>query len=146
MRERLRDHGEARAELEAARAWGVSRKRFLGWEPRTTTEHAYDEDGRLLRSVTTTEPEWDDTERAYAITLLDLEADLCNGCGQPLSETTLREAFDGYDVPDPHACQGCKALIAQQKEYAASESMPAYRFRVVRAWTHPDHPGGPHGH
>lgn len=73
-----------------------------------------------------------------------MEADTCDGCGQPLSETTLPEAFEGYDVPDPAACQGCKALLNKQgqEEYAESKYLPAYRFQVVRTWREEEHPFG----
>jgi len=65
-----------------------------------------------------------------------VEADVCDGCGHPLAETTRREAFDGYDVDDPAACQGCKALITKQgdEQYAESRFLPAFRFRVTRTW------------
>ena len=74
-----------------------------------------------------------------------VEADTCEGCGHPLSETTRMEAFEGYDVPDPAACQGCKALINKQsdEEYAQSKYLPAYRFGVVRTWREE---GAPDGH
>jgi MinD superfamily P-loop ATPase len=93
--------------------------------------------------VTETEPEWDDTERAWAVALAEVEADLCDGCGQPLSETTRREAFEGYEVPDPAACQGCKALITKQTsdEYAESKYLPAFRWGLIRTWDEPVNEG-----
>ncbi|MDF5758620.1 hypothetical protein [Spongiactinospora sp. TRM90649] len=87
--------------------------------------------------MTVREAEWDDEQRAWAVALLDLEADTCDGCHQPLSETTLREAFEGYDVSDPAVCQGCKALLIEQRreEYATNPNLPAFRFGVRRTWT-----------
>ena len=112
-------------------------RRFLGWEPREVTEYELDEHGRVVRSVTVREAEWDDEQRAWAVALLDLEADTCDGCGQSLSETTTSEAFEGYEVDDPAACQGCKALLTKQRqeEYATSPNLPAFRFGVRRTWT-----------
>lgn len=63
-----------------------------------------------------------------------MEADTCNGCGQPLSETLRPEAFQGYSAPLPMACQGCKALHARQAEYGDDRHLSALRFQVQRTW------------
>lgn len=60
----------------------MSHKRVLGWEPTETHEHTYDDEGRLVRTVVTREPEWDDMERANMLALADWESDLCK-CGLP---------------------------------------------------------------
>ena len=106
----------------------------MGWEPRQVTTYEYDDQHRLVRAVTETEAEWDDTERAWATALGDVEADACGGCGQPLSETLQPEAYQGYRAGPPAVCQGCKALHARQREYAEDKDLPALRFAVERTW------------
>jgi hypothetical protein len=99
----------------------------------------------VIRAVTVTEPEWDDAERAWATALLEVEADTCDGCGQPLSETLSLEAYQGYDVPPPAVCQGCKALHNRQRADAAAgdKDLHANRYQVVPTWRDPhDHTGG----
>lgn len=81
----------ARAELETARAWGVPRSIFLG------------------RTVADGDPLWLDDDRDWALALHLLEADTCDGCGQPRSESTLPENEYGYSVV-PIRCHSCAAL------------------------------------
>lgn len=88
----------------------------------------------MIRAVTTTEPEWDPVERAWAIALIDVEADTCKGCGQPLSETLQRDAYEGYDAQPPAVCQGCKIMHRKQREYATDRDLHALRFTVRRTW------------
>lgn len=98
------------------------------------TTHRYDDAGRLVESVTTVEPEWDEVERAWAMTLIDVESDTCNGCGQPLSETLTREAYEGYEAGPPAVCQGCKELHRTQRTYVDDKDLHALRFTVHRTW------------
>jgi hypothetical protein len=84
--------------------------------------------------VSEVEPEWDDQSRAEAIILLDIEADTCSGCGQPLSETTQPEAFGGYKVDGAIRCNGCDALRLGQKEHADVPHFHALRFPLRRIW------------
>jgi hypothetical protein len=120
----------------------VSRRRFLGWEPKQVTTYEYDDGGRVVRAVTVVEAEWDDTERAWATALLDAEADECSGCGEPLSETLRPEAYQGYEVGPPAVCQGCKALHARQRSDAdaGDKDLHANRYSVVRTWQDPHDP------
>jgi hypothetical protein len=60
-----------------------------------------------VSSVTETEPEFDDDDRAWAYALADVEGQMCpGGCGQPLEESTAVGADDDYDVHilQCHAC------------------------------------------
>jgi hypothetical protein len=106
-----------RAELEAARSWGVSWRRFCGWEPTVTTTFEYDPAGRLLRSVTVTEPEWDDIGRAAVYALMRLEADLCPGCSQPLAVTAAKENEFRWREGASVRCHRCVAAEVVQKSY-----------------------------
>ncbi|MFC5744833.1 hypothetical protein [Actinomadura rugatobispora] len=72
--------------------------------------------------------------RAEAIALLDVEADTCTGCGQPLSETTHPDAFGGYKTEPPVRCNGCDALRLGQKDYAEVPHFHTLRWRVHRTW------------
>jgi hypothetical protein len=98
------------------------------------TTYTYDEHDRIVEAVTITEPEWDETERAWGMTLTDVEADVCNGCGQPLSESLTLEAYEGYESGPPATCQGCKALHRRQREYEEDKDVRALRFSVNRTW------------
>jgi hypothetical protein len=64
-----------------ARSLGVPRKRLLGWTPSEVHEHEYDDQGRIVRTVVTREPEWDDDSRAEMLALAEYEAGMCSGCG-----------------------------------------------------------------
>lgn len=54
----------------------------MGWEPRETHQHEYDDEGRIARTIVTRETEWDDMERAKMLALADYRASLCE-CGFP---------------------------------------------------------------
>jgi hypothetical protein len=95
----------------------VSWRRFNGWEPRSETVHSYDEAGRLIRTVTTVEPEWDDDNRAWAQALLAYEADLCPGCRQPMSETTSADHEGRYVSRPAIRCHRCTASSQASELY-----------------------------
>ena len=69
-----------------------------GWEPTTTTTYEY-ENGLLVRSVTTTEPEFDADQVAYLIAIQLYENDI-GPHGYPMSEAMSEEAnpnnYDGH--------------------------------------------------
>lgn len=77
----------------------------------------YDDDGRLVHSVTTREVEWDDDERAKVLALLDYEAQTCPGCGGFLPETTDPQMQFRYEADNPSRCHRCDALHAKQEAY-----------------------------
>jgi hypothetical protein len=119
------DDPQLRALVEASRAWGISPKRMLGWEPKQTTIHEYDLTGNLARSTTTTEPEWDQEQRDLVFAFLAWEADLCPGCKQPMVETTKAEN-EGRYVPGPAIrCHRCTASEQASKPYEGSPSPQA---------------------
>ncbi len=121
---------ELRAELEAARAWGVSWRRWCGWEPTRTTTYEYDPDGRLVRAVTTTEAEWDDEQRAAAYALRDYEAGLCPGCGGVLAETTRPENEFRYKELETARCHRCVGTEVVQASYEGDPHLSALLFHI----------------
>ena len=86
----------------------------------------------MVESITEVEPEWTDAERSWAIALMQVEADSCPGCGEPLSETTQPDAEDGYTVDAPTRCHACTEL---ERARAVDRQHPsALFFEVKRTW------------
>ncbi|MGW6913706.1 hypothetical protein ACWGB8_07790 [Kitasatospora sp. NPDC054939] len=52
------------------------------------------------------EPLWTDSDRAWALALLQVEDETCSGCGQPLAESTDPDSEYRYvaEVIRCHAC------------------------------------------
>jgi predicted Fe-S protein YdhL (DUF1289 family) len=102
-------------------ALSIAPHRFTGWEPVEHTRYEYDDDGRLIHSTTTREPEWDDIDQAIIACYVDYKNGLCPDCGRPLDE-----ALKDLNKPDDqqpqyrgfyHWCLACYALErAQHKE------------------------------
>ena len=63
---------------------------------------------------------------------MELDADTCGGCGQPLSESTLPGAEGGYEVPEPTRCHSCTPLHKVQEKYADAGSAPGLLFETQR--------------
>lgn len=101
-------------------------RRFNGWEPTATTSVV---DGR---TVTTSEPEWDDTDRAWAEALVAYDAQKCDGCGHPLTHTTDPDADGAYVASLPVRCHSCTALHQMQDRYRDADQPAALRFSTVR--------------
>lgn len=113
---------QLREELLAAREWGVSHRRYCGWEPVRTTTYEYDPDGWLVRAVTTMEPEWDDEQREMAQALRRYEATLCPGCGGDLHETTDPANEYGYVRHGPPRCLKCQMIEMYQEADAEAKT------------------------
>lgn len=94
----------ARRELEAARAWGVPRSIFLG---------------RPLPGPG--EPLWLDEDRDWALALLEVEADTCPGCGQPLSESTHSDNEFAYTA-SASRCHSCAAMRRYARRFLPEDS------------------------
>jgi hypothetical protein len=113
---------QLRVALQVARSWGVSPSEFFGVPRRTVTEHEYDATGRVTRTVTMVDG-WTDEDRGLAYDLAEYDADCCDGCGQPLSVTTLKENSDAYvldpDVPFVrcHYCTGAEVHGAMLEKW-----------------------------
>ena len=70
---------------------GIAPRRLWGWEPKSTTEYEYDSDGRLIRSGTTRESEFDGEQVAYLIAIQEYER-MFGQHGHPMHEATSEEA------------------------------------------------------
>ena len=102
--------------MEAAERLGVSLKRFGGWEPVTVTEYEYDAGGRLVRSWSQPESEWDDQQQAWMLALVQHRAELCPcGCGQRWADVTSPEETGPVFVASRVVCRARLALLEAQK-------------------------------
>ncbi len=128
--EDLAAHPGLLAELRGARAAGTSWRRFTGWEPAQTTTFRHDAAGRLVETVTTTEAEWDDEQRAAVYALLAYEDSLCPGCKRSWAEATDPDN-DGRYVPGrPIRCHSCTARSQMQGLYAGADHPDALYIPV----------------
>lgn len=116
--------------MEAAARWGVSWRRFNGWEPTETTVYEYDQQSRLVRSVTTSEPEWDEDGRAYATSLVIYEHSLC-ACGWPQAMTTGPESDGRFHPGEPVVCYRCRAIERGAEDVKDDPQRGAMRFSVT---------------
>lgn len=92
----------------------MSVKRLNGWEPTEVTTYEYDDAGRVTRTITRRESEWDESERQWALALLEFEASKCPGCGGVWEETTDPKSEGRWNVPPPVRCHRCTALAVAQ--------------------------------
>ena len=80
------------------------------------TVYEYDGQGRMVRSVSRAEPEWDLDQRGLMLALAEAERGECAGCGHPLGESTDPKHEGRYKVDPPTRCHSCTALqIAYEK-------------------------------
>lgn len=89
--------------------------------------------------MTVREPEWTEQDLAEAMALLKVEADTCQGCGEPRSETTSPKAAGGYDVDGPVRCHACAALNVERDKHKDGRDL---FFAVNRTWRDDDPDGG----
>jgi YD repeat-containing protein len=106
----------------------VPRSLLLGRRRVSVTEYEYDDEGRLIRSVTTHDPEWSEEDLGFAKAHRRREAERCPGCGLPLSETTDPDREGEYEAPPPTRCHACTPLEHRKSEYR--ESPPGLLFNV----------------
>ena len=79
--------------MEACERLGIPLRRLHGWEPATTTTYQYDESGRVARTVTTSEPLWDQWDHYLMIALQEFRDMHCSQCGQLLSECMVPDSM-----------------------------------------------------
>ena len=84
---------------------------------------------------------WSDVDRLLAEALTMYEAALCDGCGQPLHESTSPDADPDnrsssmrYEVPPPMRCFACTALDSAVKPYTGDkvQAPTALHFHATR--------------
>jgi hypothetical protein len=123
-----------RADLQAARAWGVSPSRFYGRQAVSVTTYEYDDArGRLVRSVTTSDPDWTDEDRELAWALQAYDSQSCPGCGGHLPDTTAPEREGAY-ATSSMLCHRCVAVEGEQHRY---RKHPHPLALIVSAWPRP---------
>lgn len=122
----VRDNPGLRDLLEAARAWGVPPSRVLGRRSVDTIVE-FDASGRPARYVN---PPWDLTDVALALALQRVEAETCDGCGHPLSQTTDPDNEFRYESRKPVRCHACVALAQAAKPFREDDAPQTLRFGV----------------
>lgn len=97
----------------------------------------WDDEGRPAAWETMREPEWDAEDRAIIYALMDMRADECPGCGQPMSESLHDDTKSDpvYDVGFL-VCMGCVSRDkAVKKQQDIDESRKAVGvFESARRW------------
>lgn len=63
---------------------------------------------------------------------IEVQADTCSGCQQPLSQSTHPDAEGGYEVPDPTRCHSCTVLHKHQAKYEEAGTAPGLLFETTR--------------
>lgn len=119
-----------------ARQLGISYKRLQGWEPAEETTFEYDDAGRVARTVTIREVEWDDTERGWMVGLDLMERQVearkaegrCAVCGGP-AELCQNPEYQFSWVPElPVVCYRSEARLRAMLPYKKDERAPAMAF------------------
>ncbi|WP_435233370.1 hypothetical protein [Micromonospora aurantiaca (nom. illeg.)] len=111
----------------------MSLKRFGGWEPVTVTEYEYDGGGRLLRSWSHPETEWDQTQQAWMEALAIYRSRLCPLHGGPLEECTSPEDTGVQFEVDRSTCRAQLTLIEAQR--AVNDGKKPSPYAGARLWT-----------
>ncbi|MEU3252869.1 hypothetical protein [Streptomyces sp. NPDC006997] len=86
----------------------------------------------LGRVVADGEPLWLEEDRAWALALTQVEADICPDCGQPWAEATSTDAEFAYraELIRCHACTAsAQAVKAYQDQGGASEGLHVHLTR-----------------
>lgn len=84
------------------------------------TVREYDDEGLLVREVTTYDALWTDEDLGYAQAYRRNELGKCPGCGLPLVETTDPDNEGSYEAPPPMRCHACTPMEHRKGEYADS--------------------------
>jgi hypothetical protein len=93
----------------------------------------YDRRGRLIRSVTTREPEWTERDQAEVLALALYRASLCPcGCGHQVADTTSHEETGPAFAASRTAC---RARLAQLEAERAADGGKPSPNAAARLWT-----------
>jgi hypothetical protein len=95
----------------------LSLRRLDGWTPTATTDYEYDDAGRLARSTTTSDSEWDEEQEAWFLALADYRASRCPcGCGEDRRES-MDIKNDGRYKATAAQCHARAAIDIASKQY-----------------------------
>lgn len=92
---------------------------FRGAPKVSETEHEYTKRGRLVRTVTTAEPEWTEADRGLVLALLAEQRETCPMCGHPMSVCRDQNTAGQWQVKE-QICQPSR--ISQAAAESVSES------------------------
>lgn len=81
------------------------------------TEYEYGDDGRLLRSVATSESRWTDMDRAEAFALGMHRDGICPLCGQSLAVCTADEKAGAPEITADYTA--CRSTLARLERLRA---------------------------
>ncbi|MEV8046379.1 hypothetical protein AB0P02_21400 [Streptomyces griseoluteus] len=87
--------------------------------------------GRVVREG---EPLWLDEDRAWALALLDIEADCCPECKQPWGEVTDPKSEEAYraELIRCHACTtSARTVRAYQDKGGQTEGLHVHLDRIT---------------
>lgn len=99
------------------------------------TEFEYDDDGRLVRSVTTRDREWTEQDRAEALALKAYRSSFCPcGCGYPIADTTSHEETGPQFVAEKTICRARLALVEAQRALSDSDKKQSATVEA-RLWS-----------
>jgi len=117
-----------------------------GWEPEEVTAYEYDSDGRLVRSVTTRESEFDDEQRTLLLAIIDFESGI-GAHGHPYAEAMSDEAdptnygghwrYEGVGPFTDHAEKAKADAIDTYKAQFPKDAPPNMNGLVFRVVKHP---------
>lgn len=112
----------------------MPRSRLEGREPAGVTEHEYDDAGRLIRSVTTREPEWTEHDLADLLALAEYRSWLCPcGCGFLEDDTHSHESTGPQFKAHRTTCRASLELIEQQRAREKAKE-GGDENRAARVW------------
>ena len=77
---------------------------------------------------------WGATDRALALALTEYEANLCDGCGQPMHESMDPATEGQWVAPLPMRCHACTAIAHRAKDYPEDkvDAVSALKFHAER--------------
>lgn len=75
------------------------------------------------------EPVWTDEDRAWAMALLEYEADLCSGCGQPRTES-MDPAHEDHYRTGAKRCHSCKAIANESERWSSPKDAKGLMISV----------------
>lgn len=81
------------------------------------------------------EPLWTDEDRGWAMALLEYEADICSGCGQPRSQSTLAKNEFRYEA-EALRCHGCKAVAVESENWSGPNARGLLMGVKLKGGTH----------